>query len=99
MVIRTTEALLMVGLENYVYNLKNQVSDEAQFGGKLDKDDKGKFLDACKETLAWLEQYSASAAIEEFEEQKERLSQVAYPITTKLYSRPGGWDGTGHDEF
>ena len=38
----------MLGLENYAYSLKNQVSDEEQLGGKLDSDDKKKLLDACK---------------------------------------------------
>ncbi len=41
---------------------------------------------------------------EDFDEQKEKLSNVAYPITSKLYSGAGGGaDGddepAGHDEL
>ena len=40
----------------------------------------------------------------DFEEQKEKLSNVAYPITSKLYSGgeggpAGGDDDPGHDEL
>jgi endoplasmic reticulum chaperone BiP len=81
-------------LENYAYNLKNQVSDKEQLGGRLQEDDKKTLLEACKDILAWLDQYSGSASVKEFEEQKEKLSQVAYPITTKLYS-----GASDHDEL
>jgi heat shock protein 5 len=38
---------------------------------------------------------AATATTEDFEEQKEKLSNVAYPITSKLYS---GGAGAGDDE-
>jgi len=45
---------------------------------------------------------AASATAEDFEEQREKLSNVAYPITSKLYSggaAPGGNDEPDHDEL
>jgi heat shock protein 5 len=47
---------------------------------------------------------AATATTEDFEEQKEKLSNVAYPITSKLYSGPGGAEGekdepSAHDEL
>jgi heat shock protein 5 len=39
---------------------------------------------------------AATATTEDFEEQKEKLSNVAYPITSKLYS--GGAAGGDDDE-
>ena len=58
-------------------------------------------LEAIKEATDWLEENAASANAEDFEEQKEKLSNVAYPITSKLYS--GGPDGddepSSHDEL
>lgn len=39
---------------------------------------------------------AATATAEDFEEQKEKLSNVAYPITSKLYSGAGG--ATGEDD-
>lgn len=60
-------------------------------------------MDAVKEANDWLDENAASATAEDFEEQKEKLSNVAYPITSKLYggSAPGGEDDepSGHDEL
>lgn len=47
---------------------------------------------------------AATATTEDFEEQKEKLSNVAYPITSKLYSGGAGAEGdndepSGHDEL
>ncbi|RAL62592.1 hypothetical protein DID88_004440 [Monilinia fructigena] len=78
------------GLENYAFSLKNQVNDEEGLGGKIDEDDKETILDAVKETTEWLEENAATANAEDFEEQKEKLSNIAYPITSKLYSGAGG---------
>jgi len=84
------------GLENYAYSLKNQVNDEEGLGGKIDEEDKETLLEAVKETTDWLEENAASATAEDFEEQKEKLSNVAYPITSKLYA--GGPGGEGADD-
>ena len=56
-------------------------------------------LDAVKEATDWLEENGADATAEDFDEQKEKLSNVAYPITSKMYSggAPGGGAG-GDDE-
>jgi len=89
------ESELTVVLENYAYTLRSQLSDEQQLGGKLDPLDKKKLLETCRETLDWLSEFSASASREDFEEQKRKLSQVAYPITSKLYRN----QGAGHDEL
>lgn len=91
------------GLENYAFNLKNQVNDEEGLGGKIEDEDKETILDAVKEAQDWLEENAATAAAEDFEEQKEKLSKVAYPITSKMYggAAPGGDDDepVDHDEL
>jgi heat shock protein 5 len=74
-----------IEFHNYARNLKDQVSDNAQLGGKLTEEDKKTLLVACKEALAWFDA-NQSATKEEFDEQKGYLSQVAYPITSKLYN-------------
>ncbi|KAE8159678.1 heat shock protein 70 family [Aspergillus tamarii] len=89
-------------LENYAFSLKNQVNDENGLGGQIDEDDKQTILDAVKEVTDWLEDNAAEATTEDFEEQKEQLSNVAYPITSKLYgSAPADEDDepSGHDEL
>ncbi|GJC89687.1 endoplasmic reticulum chaperone BiP [Colletotrichum liriopes] len=91
------------GLENYAFSLKNQVNDEEGLGGKIDDEDKETILEAVKETTDWLEENGASANTEDFEEQKEKLSNVAYPITSKMYQGAGGAGGEdeppSHDEL
>ncbi|BFZ56549.1 ATPase with role in protein import into the ER [Savitreella phatthalungensis] len=92
-------------LENYAFSLKNQVSDKDGLGGKIDEDDKKTIQDAVKEALDWLEENNAEGTKEEFEEQREKLSSVAYPITSKLYGGAGGEPGADsgdaydHDEL
>ncbi|BDD62897.1 ATPase with role in protein import into the ER [Monascus purpureus] len=91
-------------LENYAFSLKNQVNDENGLGGHIDEDDKQTILDAVKEAADWLEENAGTATTEDFEEQKERLSNVAYPITSKLYggaAPPEDEDSepSGHDEL
>jgi len=88
-------------LENYAYSLKNQVNEEKGLGGKIDSEDKEAILEAVKEAQDWLEENAATAVSEDFDEQHEKLSNVAYPITSKLYAGAGGEDGedAGHDEL
>lgn len=90
-------------LENYAFSLKNQVNDENGLGAKIEASDKETILEAVKEATNWLEQNASDATTEDFEEQKEKLSNVAYPIMSKLNS---GTDSSGaadepesHDEL
>lgn len=62
-------------------------------------------MEAVKEATDWLDENSQTATTEDYEEQKEKLSNVAYPITSKLYSGAGGAPTEeedvpeGHDEL
>lgn len=65
-------------------------------------------MESVKEAQDWLEENAATATTEDFDEQKEKLSNVAYPITSKLYGSAGGAGGmpdygddepSGHDEL
>jgi heat shock protein 5 len=85
------------GLENFAYSLKNQVNDDEGLGGKISDDDKEAILEAVKETQDWLEENSGTADTEDFEEQKEKLSSVAHPITSKMYGGSSGSD-SGYDD-
>ena len=90
------------GLENYAFSLKSQVGDEKGLGGQIDEDDKQTILDAVKEAIDWLDENGATASAEDFEEQKEQLSGIAYPITSKLYgsaSPPEDDEPLDHDEL
>ncbi|ESX02674.1 hypothetical protein KL918_002557 [Ogataea parapolymorpha] len=86
-------------LENYAHSLKNQVNDENGFGAKLQEDDKETLLDAINEALEFLEDNFDTATKDEFDEQKEKLSKVAYPITSKLYDAPPTGDEEDEDDW
>ncbi|KAK5277525.1 ATPase with role in protein import into the ER, partial [Exophiala xenobiotica] len=95
-------------LENYAVSLKNQANDEEGLGGKIDDDDKETLLEAVKETQDWLSENADSAEKDDFDEQYEKLSQVAYPISSKLYGGGGAGgmpdygdddEDMGHDEL
>lgn len=79
-------------LENFVSLLKSQASDEKGLGGKLDADDKETLDDAIQETLDFINENYNTATAEEFDEQKKKLSDVANPITAKLYAGGAGPD-------
>ncbi|RKP05669.1 heat shock protein 70 family [Thamnocephalis sphaerospora] len=79
-------------LENYLYAIKSQVTDEKQLGGKLEAEDKESINDIIKEKLDWLEENASSASKEDFEEQKAEVESVVNPITSKLYGAGGAGD-------
>jgi heat shock protein 5 len=49
--------------------------------------------DAVREATEWLSEYGATATADEFAEQKEKLSDIAHPITSKLYDSGDGEAG------
>ncbi|KAJ3289675.1 molecular chaperone bip1 [Rhizoclosmatium globosum] len=90
------------GLENYIYQIKQQVTDEDKLGGKIDEDDKKAILDAIKEANEWVDANIATATKEDIDEQKSELEAIVNPITSKLYGGSAGGDGEDvpdHDEL
>ncbi|KAL2138601.1 hypothetical protein VTI28DRAFT_6515 [Corynascus sepedonium] len=86
------------GFENYVFSLKNQLNDENGLGGRIDDDERDTLREAVREAADWLDEYGATATADDFSEQKERLSDTAYPITSRLYDG-AGTGGAAQDEF
>ncbi|KAI0460975.1 hypothetical protein LJB42_001304 [Komagataella kurtzmanii] len=88
-------------LENYAHSLRNQVTDDSEtgLGSNLDEDDKETLTDAIKDTLEFLEDNFDTATKEELDEQREKLSKIAYPITSKLYGAPEGGAPPGGQGF
>ena len=76
-------------LENYAHSLRNQIKDD-KLGEKLDEDDKDTILEAVNDVFEWLEEVGQDASKEDYEEKKETLSSIAYPITSKLYENAEG---------
>ncbi|GAA6009300.1 hypothetical protein JCM11491_004265 [Sporobolomyces phaffii] len=90
-------------LENFIYSMKGQLSDSEGLGGKLESSDKKDLEAELKKAQDWLDEYSASASVEDFDEQREALQAAVAPITSKIYSQAGGDDsssgGYSHDEL
>ncbi|KAJ8660507.1 chaperone DnaK [Lichtheimia ornata] len=83
-------------LENYIYTLKGQLSDDSGAFSKIADDDRDAIEDAIREKLDWLDD-NQSAAKEDFDEQREELESVVNPITSKLYG--AGADSGSSDNY
>jgi L1 cell adhesion molecule like protein len=76
-------------LENYIYSLRNTVSDE-KFKDKIDPKDKAAIEKAVAETQKWIDT-NDHAEKDEFENKQKEVEKVAMPIMQKMYQgQPGG---------
>ena len=71
--------------ERYLYQLKDQVTDEKKLGSKITDDDKKVILNAVSDAQNWSDSNKESASKEDFEEQKAKVEKIVAPIMTKLY--------------
>ncbi|KAJ2139935.1 ATPase with role in protein import into the ER [Coemansia sp. RSA 788] len=85
--------------EQYLYTIKNQVTDKEQLGGKISKDDKSSIMDAIKEAEKWLEDNAADATKEDIDEQREELESIVNPIVSKLYGKDANNDDEDDDDI
>merc|ERR1711935_189358 len=84
-------------LENYVYQLKNQLGDsEKGVADKISDDDKETIEKALEEANEWLDDNQA-AEKEDFEEKLKEITDVCSPIISKIYQENGGAPGGGGD--
>jgi len=74
-------------LEQYVYSLKNQVSDtaEGKLGAKLDDEEKETINDGIETTIEWLDENGETAEADEIKEMKEKLENIVKPIVGAMY--------------
>ncbi|KAF2348876.1 Heat shock protein 70 family, partial [Trinorchestia longiramus] len=75
-------------LESYLFNMKSTLDDD-KMKQKINEDDCKKLLDACNETLKWLDE-NQLAEKEEFEHRQKEVEKVCRPVITKLYGGAGG---------
>lgn len=81
-------------LENYLYQIKNAISDEEKLGKVIEADEKSTVEEAIAETQSWIEG-NFQATKEEFDEKYKELEGVVQPIFTKAYQKAGGAPGGG----
>lgn len=75
--------------EQYLYTIKNQVTDKEQLGSKIDDEDKKTIMSAIKDAEKWFDDNGAEATKEDIDEQREELESVVNPIISKLYGASG----------
>ncbi|BGP14433.1 hypothetical protein JCM10213_004556 [Rhodosporidiobolus nylandii] len=87
-------------LENFIYSLKGQLSDEEGLKGKLSGEDVKAIEAELKKATEFLDEFGATATAEELDEQREALQAAVAPITSKIYSGGASSDeGYSHDEL
>jgi len=84
-------------LENYVYSMKNTLSDsEKGVADKIGDDDKEAIEKALEEVNEWLDD-NQEAEKEDFEEKLKEVTNICSPIISKVYKESGGAPGGGGD--
>jgi heat shock protein 5 len=84
-------------LENYVYSMKNTLSDgEKGVADKIGDEDKEAVEKAIEDANEWLDD-NQDAEKEDFEEKLKEVQDVCSPIISKVYRESGGAPGGGGD--
>ncbi len=81
------------GLEAYLYNLKNSISDQLE--GKLDASDKDTLSTTVEDALVWLEDNPA-ADKEDYDAKQKEVEGIANPILKRAYESVN--QGGAHDD-
>merc|ERR1712146_486095 len=80
-------------LENYLYSMKNTVTDEKKLGAKISEEDKETVTNAVEEGIKWVD-----ASEEAFKEKQKEIEGICNPIVSKLYQAGGAPPGGGAPE-
>ena len=80
------------GLEGYVFNLRNTLSDE-NIGGKLAAADKEAIQKVVDSTIAWMDSNHQVLDKEVYEKKQKEVEAVVNPIMTKMYQQAGAAGG------
>jgi len=81
-------------LENYLYSMKNTVTDQKKLGEKISEDDKKAVLDAVEEGIKWVDA-SVDATEDAYKEKQKEIEGICNPIVQKLYAAGGAPPGEG----
>merc|ERR1719261_1411669 len=81
-------------LENYLYSMKNTVTDQKKLGEKISEEDKKTVTEAVEEGIKWVDA-SVDADEEAFKTKQKEIEGVCNPIISKLYAAGGAPPGEG----
>jgi len=79
------------GLEGYAYSMKSQVKDNTKLGGNLSEEQKDEIVEACDQTINWIDSNSGADSTA-FKDKQEELQQLINPILEAVYERNAGGD-------
>jgi L1 cell adhesion molecule like protein len=72
-------------LENYIYNLRDCITNNSNFKDKLTSDENKNFENLINDTIGWIDQNRLGSK-EEFEEKMKYIQSVVDPVIKKIYS-------------
>jgi len=75
-------------LENYLYSMKNTVTDNKKLGEKISEEDKKTVMDAIDEGIKWVDG-NVNADEEAFKEKQKEIEGICNPVVSKLYGAGG----------
>jgi endoplasmic reticulum chaperone BiP len=81
-------------IENYLYSMKNTVTDQKKLGEKISEEDKKTVLEAVEEGIKWVDA-SVDADEEAYKTKQKEIEGVCNPIISKLYAAGGAPPGGG----
>merc|ERR1712054_346345 len=81
-------------IENYLYSMKNTVTDQKKLGEKISEEDKKTVLDAVEEGIKWVDA-SVDADEEAYKSKQKEIEGICNPIISKLYQAGGAPPGGG----
>merc|ERR1711904_464943 len=81
-------------IENYLYSMKNTVTDQKKLGEKISEEDKKTVLDAVEEGIKWVDA-SVDADEDAFKEKQKEIEGICNPVVSKLYAAGGAPAGEG----
>merc|ERR1719465_257183 len=81
-------------LENYLYSMKNTVTDQKKLGEKISEEDKTTVLEAVEEGIKWVDA-NVNADEEAMKNKQKEVEGICNPIISKLYAAGGAPPGGG----
>merc|ERR1711871_1460363 len=81
-------------LENYLYSMKNTVTDQKKLGEKISEEDKTTVLEAVEEGIKWVDA-NVNADEEAMKNKQREVEGICNPIISKLYQAGGAPPGAG----
>lgn len=87
-------------LENYIYNMKNSISNNEQLANEIDYEDKERIESTLEQVSEWLND-NPNAEKDDLDDKYHEVEAVCNPIISKIYNQRNNQDESedSHDEL